>query len=467
MTAWVAFSRNSEPADTHTLADKTMNSTQGQLYPQNRIAELSRVEAGSIIHADVSSDPKHAVLTSRRNSILQVLIVVSAFNFYWQTSYFLLDMDRITYFGADGNVYLKLAQKTIDDQILLFHPFAALLSVVWMKIFTPLTEMLPPEQILSAMFAAIGALGVGAAFSIFKAMMPRVYALPCTMIYAVSLSIWYFSSIDKSKIIEAAFACLYIAIYIQLRKSYTSRLSIYLTITYALACFNSIISALLVLIPVIDIFLRNYRMRDALRDMRWVFYHVLPAPIVLLLMEAMINSHILGQTDQAKGANHFDLFITFASLADHSIINIYNFVINWFFFSVAAPAPNALYAYPIWPDYHGYWEPELANYFGSLVTVILITSAGLAGVYACFLPKAAKDREWSSLLYGLIGFSIARALFFFTFAPPESLLYSPPAVICHLVIFLKAFVSSKFAYKKYMLYFLLATLLVTNIRFIL
>ena len=71
------------------------------------------------------------------------------------------------------------------------------------------------------MFAAVGGVGVWAAMAVFAAVVPRRQAMVWGAIYATSLSIWYFSSIEELKVAAATLSALYIAAYLHLRKRWT------------------------------------------------------------------------------------------------------------------------------------------------------------------------------------------------------------------------------------------------------
>src|SRR5262245_62001992 len=107
------------------------------------------------------------------------------------------------------------------------------------------------------MFAAAGAVGVWAAMWAFAAVVPRRYVLPLGAIYAVTLGVWYFSSVEESKAITAALTALYIATYLRLRTRWTLRGAVLLTAILLLACLNEIVAGFLVLVPAVDTLVRR------------------------------------------------------------------------------------------------------------------------------------------------------------------------------------------------------------------
>jgi hypothetical protein len=107
------------------------------------------------------------------------------------------------------------------DRITRFHPTTVVLALAWMKIVGPLSQWFDPPQLLRAMSAAIGVVGLWAATSAFAAVMSRGHAALFGIIYALSLGVWYFASIEESKIVTATLSALYIAGYLHLRQSWS------------------------------------------------------------------------------------------------------------------------------------------------------------------------------------------------------------------------------------------------------
>lgn len=160
------------------------------------------------------------------------LVVFGAFCLYWLSSFVLESRGAMHDFGADAFYYAELAKENVIgrlgsdyllDRITRFHPLTTGLAVIWMKLLSPLTVWISPQHLLKALFSLIGAVGVWAVMRAFAAVVPVRYALLLGIIYASSLSVWYFSSIQESKIVSATLTALYIATYLRLRTAWTMR----------------------------------------------------------------------------------------------------------------------------------------------------------------------------------------------------------------------------------------------------
>ncbi|MBX3522762.1 MAG: hypothetical protein KF807_06115 [Xanthobacteraceae bacterium] len=192
---------------------------------------------------------------------LLAAILCAAFALYWATSFILEAHDATTRFGADTWFYTKIADGSALarvgenyhlDRIFRFHPVTVVLGAGWMGLFGWLSGWMTPYHILKAMFSLVGALNIYAAMSAFAAIMPRKHVAFWGIIYAVSLGVWFFSSIEESKIVSAALAAAYIAVYLHLRTQWTRPRAILLTVILLFACLNEIVAGFLVLIPVVD-----------------------------------------------------------------------------------------------------------------------------------------------------------------------------------------------------------------------
>ena len=177
------------------------------------------------------------------------LVAGAAFALYFISALVLQARNGTTYFGADTGLYAVLASGDVIDRVARFHPTTIAMASVWMKIFNPLTLWVAPALLLKAMFAAIGAVGVWAAMSAFAEVVPRRYVALFGIIYAVSFGVWYFSSIEESKIVTASLSALYIASYLQLRKNGLHSRVVLLTAILILTCLNEIVSCFLLVIP--------------------------------------------------------------------------------------------------------------------------------------------------------------------------------------------------------------------------
>lgn len=391
------------------------------------------------------------------------LILCASFSLYWETQSIFHEYEKSSYFGADSNIYAKIAEGIVDQQIAFFHPFTAFISKTWIFMTSPLMGLVDAHERFGAMFALIGALGVVAAAAAFRKLMSANRAMLCTCAYALSLSIWYFSSIHETKIIDGAIASLYIAVYLCIRQNWNIWWFLLLTSILIVGCFNSIVTAFLVLIPAVDILLRE---KLNLKKLDRVVLHALPAPVILVILEVMIKKSIDVTNLEAEAQNHFSLLITFAELGDHSIWTFLDFLKNWLVFSLGAPSADADHGYAIWQEADGYFAPNLFQYFSSLSSGLFFVSLTLIIVISLnAIQLRLQNREIYCLLAGLAAYSCARIVLFFIFLPSEALLYTSPVILAHLIIMSVLFFKSRFPYKTELYGFFVAMMAVSNIRF--
>ncbi len=400
-------------------------------------------------------------------------VVCAAFGLYWLSSFVLEARDAARSFGADtwhyselaqGNVFGRIAGNYYLERITRFHPVTVVLAAAWMKLLAPLTVWIDPHHLLRGLFAAVGAVGVWAAMSAFAATLSRRYVVLFGIIYAISFDIWYFSSIEESKIVTASLSALYIAGYLRLRERWSKLGAATLTAILLLACLNEIVSGLLIVIPAVDTLVR--RGWDW-REGSWIAVHGLAGPVALVILEGVIQGR-LSTLPHAEGTSHFSLLLFYIAKGDHSFASLYSFAANWLFFNIVAPTPNA----PLWanlsPEYGGYFEPVLANYLASPVSVGLVVLFGVM-IVAAALPRYRSEslgRNTTGILLALTAYALARALFFFIFNPSEPLLFSPAVALAHLLIIGIPFAVSGLPAKPMLLSVLAALLLITNGAFI-
>lgn len=389
-------------------------------------------------------------------------VTALAFGVYWLTAVVLASRQTTTHFGADTGFYALLADMAVHDRAARFHPVTTTLGLAWMKVLSPLlTPWLAPATILKAMFAAVGALGVWAAMSVFTALLPRGYVLLGGILYGSSLGVWYFSGIPESKIVTATLSVLYVAAYVRLRANWSTSGAMVLGAILTLACLNEIISALLLAIPMVDTLLRH---GFDWRRYRWLSAQVLVVLAAWFVLEVFVNGWLVPESAYQEGQSHFNMLLYYIAKNDYGLASIHGFIANWFFFNIVAPTPTA----PLWPQAGGYFEPTLTAYLASpiaLLTLCVIALVATTGV----LPRlrAAKLGPGGELLLPLAAYAMARAAFFFIFNPSEPLLFSPAVTIALWLFLLVPFAASRFPAKQALLGVLCVLLFAANAHFML
>ena len=401
------------------------------------------------------------------------MVALAAFGLYWFSSNVIQAADRMHLFGADTGMYWGLADDDVVDRlgddawldrITRFHPVTTALAVGWMKVFSPLTPWIEPRQLLKAMFAAVGAVGVWAAMWAFAAAVPRRYVIALGIIYAASLGVWYFASVEESKIVSATLTTLYIAVYLHLRNRWTMRGAMLLTAVLLFACLNEIIAGLLLIIPMVDTLIqRGWNVRGS----RWIALHGLAAPIALLFFEAVVNRYLVATGTELEGASYLSMLrfyvVQYNSL---STTTAYSFLVNWLFFNIAAPARDASFVFPETP-WDKYFEPAFANYFLSPISASLIVLFGVMLV-ASVLPRyrAKSVGSLTGILMALGVYALVRGTFFLIVLPKESLLYASSVTLAHMLMIAMPFAASSFPAKPLLLAAFALLLFVINGRFV-
>ena len=401
------------------------------------------------------------------------LIALAAFGIYWFSSYHLETTDRTRHFFADiwfytelaeGNVFGRLADNYHLDRIFRFHPTTVVMGAGWMQIVSPLTPWIEPERLLRAMFALVGAIGVWAALWAFAAVFPRRYAVPLGIIYASSVSVWFFSSIEESKIVSATLTALYIATYLHLRTAWTKRGALLSTAILLLACLNEIVAGFLIIIPIVDTLVqRGWDWRQA----RWIALHGLAGPIALAILEGIMRGRTGPATTQVEGegANHLSMLLFYLRHNEYSFARLYEFLLNWLFFSVAAPSTVASLR-PADEDTR-YFEPALLNYFSSPVSTALVLLFAVM-LAAIVLPRYRGEGigGLKGVFAGLLAFALLRGVFFFVLNPSECFLWTSGTTLAHLLMLSIPFAASSFPAKPLLLAATALFLFVINGRFI-
>ncbi len=385
--------------------------------------------------------------------------VIAALSFLlYLVSAVLLDMRyAILHFGADGHLYEGLAQGVIHDRIARFHPVTVAMASVWKKLFGWLSVWVETKFVLKAMPAAAGAAGVAAAVSAFAVFMRRREALLCGAIYAVSFGVWYFASIEESKIVTAAFAAFYIAIYLHVRENLNTSRIVLLSAVLCAACLNEITSCFLAAIPAAEFLLRRSRLPLLL-----LIAHIAAGCAALAVLE-FVARVVLPATD-SEGATHASMFFHYFLQNDRGLASFRYFASNWLFFNIAAPSASATHLANAAHNAAGYFSPGLAQYSGhpfALAALVLLMAVFVSGLLR------GGSRVRFGILLALAAYSLVRGAFFFAFNPPEPLLFSPAATLAHLLILIVPFARSDFRWKGTALAAIAASLFLANGAFFL
>ena len=286
-------------------------------------------------------------------------------------------------------------------------------------------------------------------------------------VYATSLGVWYFSSIEESKIVTTTLVAFYIATYLRLRARWSTRGAVLLTGLLLLACLNEIVAAFLVAIPAIDAVVQHgWNVRTQLVRNWWIVCHALAAPIAFLFLEVVVNGWLVPVGHDAEGASHLSMLLYYIVQREFSAAAVYDFAVRWLFFNMAAPSIEATYGAS--GKYDGDFPPGLGGYLNSPVSTGLVVLFG-AILAVSLLPRHRRTiiRGMAGIMLGVSAYALLRALFFFLIYPGEHMLFASAATLPHMLLVAIPFAVSSYPRKQALLAGLAALLFIVNGAFIL
>lgn len=365
------------------------------------------------------------------------ILAALSFALYLWSSLALEARGATLHFGADAHLYAPLAEGHIEDRVARFHPVTVGMAFAWLAIFRPLMHWFSAQQLLKAMFAAAGAAGVLAAMACFARLVPRRYVVPCGAVYAMTLGIWYFSSIEESKILSASLTALYMACYLRLRDAWTAHRVMLLSVVLLVACLNEFVAFFLLAIPFVDTLAR---FGIDWRQGRWIFLHAAVAPLALIILEGVVNGWMFAAGVDPEGKSHLSMLIFYVLESERSLFRLYAFLLDWLFFNIAAPVASPQW---VFPPYGGYFDPALVHYRelpASAGAIFLLYSMLLVWGVPAWRPAVPNGVR--AFLLGVAAFGCLRTVFFLVFNPEEPLLFSPSSTLAHLLLMIVPFALS-------------------------
>ena len=204
-----------------------------------------------------------------------------------------------------------------------------------------------------------------------------------------------------------------------------------------------------------------------LRRHWWIAAHALAGPIAFVILEGVINGPLVAAGTHPEGRSHLSMLVFYVSGNDFSAASLYSFVVNWLFFNIVAPTPDAAHAVAAWPDHQAYFEPALANYFSSPVSAGLVALFGVM-IVASALPRyrAESPGNPTGILLALMAYTLLRGAFFLIVNSSEPLLFSSAVTLAHMLVISILFIASSFPAKRMILAAFAVLLFITNGAFV-
>ena len=237
-----------------------------------------------------------------------------------------------------------------------------------------------------------------------------------------------------------------------------------LTAILLLACLNEITAGFLAIIPVVDAVVQ--RGWDARRSW-WIALHCLAGPLALAILESIMRGWPRAVGTHPEGATHFSMMLWYAAQNDTSAHGLYKFLVMWLFINIAAPERHADHWADLSINYGGDFEPLLAHYLSSPMSIGLVVLFGVMLV-ASLLPRNRAEAmgSYKSILLALLVYALLRGTFFFFFNSKECLLFSPSATLAHMLVLGIPFMVSSLPAKGTLLLVCAVLLFLTNGAFI-
>src|SRR5438046_3156550 len=93
-----------------------------------------------------------------------------------------------------------------------------------------------------------------------------------------------------------------------------------------------------------------------------------PSAFAFALLEFVVNGWLVAAEANPSRASHLSMLFYYLSRNEFSIASVYEFLMQWLFFNIVAPTPDATYGADSSLHFAGNFPPTLANYFSSSVS---------------------------------------------------------------------------------------------------
>lgn len=342
-------------------------------------------------------------------------------------------------FGTDMGAYVY------GDGRVTQHPISGRIVWYWRDILSLLG--LPESHTLGnkVPYAAMGAASFVVFAHIFHALFKTWRAWLFAGCVGFSLMVWYYAGTPESYALTTFLYAAYLYCFVRCTEGTPS----YLfgggaAAIMFLAFVNDVSAPILLIVPVAYFGLKavtDTRVRNI------AFMHIGALVAGLICLTVLVD--LFGE--YTKMANEYTPFEQDGSGVgyNHGLIEP---ILNYFFFSLAAPAGALTYTSPLFPDYVGFFQPNMAGYFLSPFRLLFLILY-LAPLW--YVRHTGVDR----VILAMLAFALTRFVAILLFNPSETIIYTSVVALPVLAFVFFLIERSDFKYKTpYATLFLLALL---------
>ena len=330
-------------------------------------------------------------------------------------------------FGTDMGAYVY------GDGRVIQHPISGRIVWYWRDFLTAIG--LPESHALGNKipYAAMGAASFVAFGHVFYALFKTWRAWLFAGCVGLSLMVWYYAGTPESYALTTFFYAAYFYCFVRCTEGTPSYLfGGAAAVIIFLAFVNDVSAPILLIMPVAYFGVRAFT-DTRVRNIALMHVGALVAGVICL----SVLVDLFGE--YSKMVSEYTPFES----ADDGVGYNYGLIepiLNYFFFSIAAPAGSLTYISPMFPDYMGFFQPSMAGYFLNPFRLLFLFLY-LAPLW--FLRTTAIDR----VILAMLAFVMMRFIAIVLFNPSETIIYASVVALPILAVVFFLIERSQFKHK--------------------
>ena len=330
-------------------------------------------------------------------------------------------------FGTDLGAYVD------GDARVIQHPISGRISYFWRDILSLFG--VSETDVLGAKvpYAAMGAASFVVVAHIYAQLFGQTRAWIFAACFGLSLMVWYYAGTPESYALTTLLYSVYTYLFLRCATDKPSYLFGAMAAgVLFLAFINDVSAPILVAMPIAYFGLRAVTDK-AVRNIAIMHIGAILAGVICLSL--LVN--LFGEYTQMAGE------YTPIQQDEGGLAYTYGLVepvLNYFFFSLAAPNSSLTYATAAFPDYIGFFEPSIVSYFLNPFRLLFLV-VYLAPLW--FLRQRKVDR----VILAMLAFVGARFVAILLFNPGETIIYTSVVTLPLLAFVFCLIERSSFRYK--------------------